>query len=236
MKKGLVVSDLHFFSRRSHGEALFKGLGPQLEKVDLLVLNGDTFDFRWSTLASEAHSLAAAREWLEDWVGRFQGRRIHFVLGNHDCLTPFRIMIEELAEGSEVLWVHELHLTLGRSLFLHGDCANRCMSRERLAKYRDYWSRDQQRGAWGRAFYDVVDATRAGILFHRCYFPQTATVDRVAGYLDEVLPGWQDDIDDCYFGHTHRPFRDHAKGNVRFHNTGSGTRGMGFLPLEFTVE
>lgn len=38
---------------------------------------------------------------------------------------------------------------------------------------------------------------------------------------------------DCYFGHTHIPFRGHHHEGVEFHNTGSAIRGMGFQPLEF---
>jgi predicted phosphodiesterase len=235
VRKGLVVSDLHLFSPRAHGEELLAGLQDSLERVDLLVLNGDTFDFRWSTLPSESASLEAARLWLERWVERFEGRELHYVVGNHDCLAPFRADLEVLAEGSPALKVHDSHVQLGSSLFLHGDCANRCMNPERLAGYRDVWSRDRQRGVWGRRFYRVVDATGAGLVFHRCYFPRVATVSRVAGYLDEALPGWRDETRDCYFGHTHVPFRDHEDGGVRFHNTGSATRGMGFQPLEFEV-
>ncbi len=236
MRKGLVVSDLHLFSARSSAEKLLHDLSPVLRRVDLLVLNGDTFDFRWSTLASEQETLAEARRWLERWLGLFAGREIHYVIGNHDCLTGFCTMLEEIAAESAVLKVYPRQLVLGSSLFLHGDCANRCMSVERLEAYREQWSRDRQRGAIGRHFYRVVDASGAGLLFHRSYFPQAATVGRVSSYLDQARPQWREGIRDCYFGHTHMPFRDHEAGGVRFHNTGSAIRRMGFQPLEFVIE
>lgn len=210
-------------------------LSPVLQRVDLLVLNGDTFDFRWSTLASERDTLAEARRRLEQWVALFEGREIHYVIGNHDCLLGHCEILEEMASGSSILKVHERELVLGDALFLHGDCANRGMSPDRLDAYREYWSTDKQRGALGRGFYRVVDATGAGLAFHRAYFPQAATVDRVAGYLDQALQQWREGVRDCYFGHTHMPFRNHEAGGVSFHNTGSGTRGMGFNPLEFQV-
>jgi UDP-2,3-diacylglucosamine hydrolase len=235
LRKGVVVSDLHFFSARSAGEKLLADLGPVLRRVDLLVLNGDTFDFRWSTLASEHETLAAARRWLERWLGLFAGREIHYVIGNHDCLGSFCEVLEEIAAESAVLKIHPRQLVLGSSLFLHGDCANRGMSPARLEAYREQWSRDQQRGAMGRQFYRVVDASGAGLMFHRAYFPQRATVERVSGYLDQATPPWREGIRDCYFGHTHMPFRDHEEGGIRFHNTGSAIRRMGFQPLEFTA-
>nr|WP_035601611.1 metallophosphoesterase [Haloferula sp. BvORR071] len=235
LKKGLVVSDLHLFSARSSGEKLLEDLSPILRRVDLLVLNGDTFDFRWSTLASEHETLVAARWHLERWLKLFEGREIHYVIGNHDCLVGHCAILAEMAAASETLKVHEREFVLGDSLFLHGDCANRGMSPARLDAYREAWSRDRQRGAVGRGFYRVVDATGAGLMFHRVYFPQAATVARVSGYLDQALPQWREGIRNCYFGHTHMPFRDHEVGGVRFHNTGSGTRGMGFNPLEFEI-
>jgi hypothetical protein len=61
-------------------------------------------------------------------------------------------------------------------------------------------------------------------------------VARIAHYLEEALPEWRGKVGDCYFGHTHLPFRDHEHEGVRFHNTGSGICGMGFEPLEFEFE
>ena len=50
--RGMAVSDLHLFAYRSAGEEYFNSLRPQLNATDILVLNGDIFDFRWSTLPS----------------------------------------------------------------------------------------------------------------------------------------------------------------------------------------
>lgn len=234
LKQGLVISDLHLFSRRSVGEQLLEEMCRECREIDLLVLNGDTFDFRWSCHSSEEASLKAASDWLGRCSEIFPGKEIHFILGNHDCLRPFRDEVERLSRSIATLHFHEHHLQLGRLLFLHGDCANRGMSKAKLDAYREFWSKDRQRGEAGRKFYDVVDATGAGKLFHRLYFPQAATVKRVATYLDEVFPDWRSQYDDCYFGHTHMPFRDHEHEGVRFHNSGSAVRGMGFQPLNFT--
>lgn len=234
--RGLVISDLHLLAKRSAGESLLEELGPQLERCELLVLNGDTFDFRWSTLRGETASIAAAVEWVEEQLARMQGREVHFVYGNHDCLGAFREKLEPLALERANLHVHEFYLHLGDQLFLHGDCANRKMDVAAMTAFRAGWENDKPRGKFSAAMYDAVDKTGLCWQFHRRYFPQGITVNRVAHYLDAVLPEWQGKVSDCYFGHTHLPFRDHEHDGVRFHNTGSGICGMGFQPLEFEFE
>lgn len=123
MKSGLVLSDLHLFSPRSEGFERMAALWDEVTRAEMLVLNGDIFDFRWTCLPDEAATLTAALDWLHKLFDDFEGSAIHYVLG----------------------------------------------------------------------------------------------------------------IDHCYFGHTHCPFSDHSHQGVRFHNTGSGIRGMGFLPMGFEV-
>jgi UDP-2,3-diacylglucosamine pyrophosphatase LpxH len=55
LRRALVVSDLHLFANRSAGDALFEKWFHDVRSSDVstLVLNGDTFDFRWSGLESE---------------------------------------------------------------------------------------------------------------------------------------------------------------------------------------
>lgn len=235
-KRGLVISDLHLLAKRSVGETLFNDIEQLLEQCELLVLNGDTFDFRWSTLREEQASIAAAIHWVEELLVRLEGREVHFVYGNHDCLGAFREKLEPLAMVRSNLWVHEHFMQLGDQLFLHGDCANRRMDVAAMAAFRASWANDKPRGKFSATMYDVVDKTGLCWQFHRRYFPQAITVARVAHYLDAALPGWRQEVADCYFGHTHLPFRDHEHEGVLFHNTGSGICGMGFEPLEFQYE
>ena len=111
--RGLVVSDLHLLAKRSVGEALLGEIEPLLERCEVLVLNGDTFDFRWSTMENEAASIAAAIAWVEEWAFRFEGREMHFIEGNHDCLGEFRERLDSLAESLPQVQVHEQYLCLG---------------------------------------------------------------------------------------------------------------------------
>ena len=210
------------------------GAMEQVTHVDVLVLNGDIFDFRWSILPNQAATIAAALDWIDSLIDAFKGESIHYVLGNHDCLEAFSSRLGDLSHKRPLFACHELRLILNRNLFLHGDCANRMMNEAALKKYRRSWSSHRQRGKFGRALYQVADATGLSRRFHERHFPEEATVSRVIHHLGHVLPAWREEIDHCYFGHTHRPFANHLRDGVRFHNTGSGIRGMGFHPLAFT--
>jgi UDP-2,3-diacylglucosamine hydrolase len=60
MPRGLVISDLHLFSPRSKAVELLVGIQEKLASADVLVLNGDIFDFRWSTLPDTQATIVAA--------------------------------------------------------------------------------------------------------------------------------------------------------------------------------
>jgi predicted phosphodiesterase len=227
--RGLVISDLHLQAKRSAGESLLRAIQGTLDRCDTLILNGDTFDFRWSTLGGETESIDTAIGWME----AMDGRTLHFIHGNHDCLYGFRERLLSLTQKWPNLHLHEDTLRLGTRIFLHGDCANRKMDPAALKAMRKAWAEDKPRGPFQAKLYDLADQSGISLAFHRGYFPQAIVVSRVAHYLDAAQPGWSEFASECYFGHTHLPFRNHRNGDVHFHNTGSGIRGMGFQPLEF---
>lgn len=233
MQRGLVLSDLHLFSPRSIASELLEEHMERLLKADVLVLNGDIFDFRWSTLRDHPATISAAIDWLSCLLDGFQGAAVHYLLGNHDCLAAFHKHLDERFADHPKIHIHEHRLLLRRNLFLHGDCANHRMDGKKLAGYRLAWSDHGRKGATGRLLYRIADAGGFTRRFHDAHFPRQATVERVAHHLNDVMPSWRSDIDHCFFGHTHRPFVKHRHEGVDFHNTGSGIRGMGFLPLDF---
>lgn len=235
MKRGLVISDLHLFAHRSEGEGLLSGIEEMMEAADIVVLNGDIFDFAWSRYRSEEESLGAAQEILQGWVEKFRGEEISYVTGNHDCLSSFCVVLDELTEKAGRFRWYRHWCRWGRSLFLHGDCANRRMDEAALVRQREKWSENHTRTKVHSALYGVVDGLGLSKGFHRWYFPREKTISRVVYHLDATIPNWREVIDDCYFGHTHRPFVDCEVDGVRFHNTGSGIRGMGFRPIRFEV-
>ena len=73
--RGVVVSDLHLFARRSRGSELLDSLAGQLAEADLLVLNGDTFDFRWIAPRDREQAFAAAVEKLHALLHRIRSAK-----------------------------------------------------------------------------------------------------------------------------------------------------------------
>lgn len=235
-QQGLVVSDFHLFSRRSEGEELSDELDRRLEDCNALVLNGDTFDFRWSRFPHEETTIHAALDWLTQLMERNPEITLYYILGNHDCLTNFRADLDKLAQTRPQLLWREHRLQLSGNLFLHGDCANWKMNEAALARFRDSWSEDRPKGELHKKLYDLVDALGVCKFVHEKCFPAPVAVRRVAHHLDHVMEDWREQIDHCFFGHTHFPFTDHDFDGVRFHNTGSAIRGLGFQPLNFVYE
>ncbi len=233
--QGLVVSDLHFFAKRSHGISCLESLDTALSSAPVLVLNGDTFDFRWSTLANDTETEAEALGWLRRLLVAYPQTEVHFVLGNHDCLPGFVESLKRLAKDHGRFHWHEYCLQIGTSLFLHGDCSQRVMDATGLDRYRQSWRRPSRRGRVATTAYRCSDRMGLTRLVHRWHFPREQTVARVCHYLDDCHPGWRSQILDCYFGHTHLPFAAYTWNGIRFHNTGSGIRGMRFNPLRFDL-
>ncbi|MEW6156210.1 MAG: metallophosphoesterase [Verrucomicrobiota bacterium] len=232
---GMVLSDLHLFARRSRAADCLESVRADMACADVIVLNGDTFDFRWSTLPDRRTTIAASRDWLRAFVHNLPRCQLHFVLGNHDCLTDFRMELQSLVEELPRLHWHEHWLRLGPALFLHGDCAQRWMDAHELRRYRAVWEKDGQRGRIFSQAYLAADRLGLTRLVHRRQFPQAQTVQRVAHYLDAAWPEWRGSVRDCYFGHTHLAFSGCEHQGVAFHNSGSAIRGLTFRPIRFDI-
>jgi len=233
--RGVVVSDLHLFARRSRGPDCVNSLRAELASATVLVLNGDIFDFRWSTLRDRETTVAAALAWLRDLLEACPRCQIHYVLGNHDCLTLFREKLAARASTLPRLQWYEHDLRLGAALFLHGDCADETMDPPGLRRYRECWENDRPRGTLPAAAYAAADRLGITLFALKQRFPQRQTVERIVHYLDRAWPDWRDSVRDCYFGHTHLPFSDYRHEGVAFHNTGSAIRGRDFNPIVFEM-
>jgi UDP-2,3-diacylglucosamine hydrolase len=232
-RTGIVLSDLHLFARRSRGAARFASLRRQLASADLLVLNGDIFDFRWSTLGRQQQTLPAAMAWLCRLASEFPRCQIHFIVGNHDCTRPFLDQLSRLSATLPAFHWHEYWLQLGPRLFIHGDCAHRRMDHRGLSRYRRMWERDWCCGRALAAAYVCVDHLGVTRRVHQIHFPRRKTVARLAYFLDRATPDWRRQTRDCYFGHTHLPFSNYEYDGVRFHNTGSAIHNLDFNPIIF---
>ncbi len=229
-KKGIVISDLHLLSARSEGESRFeREIRPRLNEIDTLVLNGDTFDFRWACRPLN-ETVPEAITWIQNLRCDFPDLEICYLLGNHDCLSHF---VNEL-RSLERISIHAHILQLGRNLFLHGDAANYRMGLKQFQKFRDAWETDQPKSKRDARLYDLTDKVGLSYLTHALWFAGNTAVRRISWHLDRVSSAWREDADNCFFGHTHMPIKNRLYRGIRFYNTGSGIRGMEFAPATFS--
>lgn len=227
-----VVSDLHLFSRRSDYTLHEKGIFEAASKADVFVLNGDTFDFRWTTLPSTELTVAAAIRWLRCLTERFPHCHFHFILGNHDNVKMFIDALKRLdVERSNLTW-HPYYLRLGDKVFLHGDVSDRKMSHKTLIKRRSRWlDDDRPRHPIMHDLYDMALRINLHRAAHLMRFPPRRVARRVKAYLEEVGHGPDDGIRHVYFGHTHAAMSNFHYRDLVFHNTGSPMRGLEFNML-----
>jgi len=230
MKSVCVVSDLHMFCRRSQWETHLDDLYEAAGDVDLFVFNGDTVDFKWSSLPTVGETVGAATNFFHAFATRNSGCRIHVNLGNHDHVQPFMQALDQLAQDLDNFTWHPYYLRVGDSFFLHGDVANRRMSHRQLERYRNRWDRhgNRRQGPLKNRVYDAAFRARAHIAVSRLAFPPKRTVRRVAAYLEDIGHCSNQGVKHVYFGHTHVPVSAYQYGGFVFHNGGAPMEGMGF--------
>lgn len=231
-----AVSDLHLFCRRSLAFHHMSAVYSALDEAAILVLNGDIFDFRWSTFSTVDETAREAIRWLESLVSRYPDRHFHYVLGNHDNVRVFTRALEEFADDTHNLDWHPYHLRLGNAVFFHGDVANRRMDAEALRRYRMGWRHDERRGALFNRLYDMAFALNAHRAISRLAFPPEVVVERLTHYLENIGAGPGSGTDEVYFGHTHVPMHGYEYRGMRFHNSGAPMPGMRFNVLRTEVK
>ncbi len=233
--KGVVLSDLHMYSMRSRADEVMDRVHDAILDADHLVLNGDTFDFRWSTLPSIEHSTKAALAWLEELGRRHEHCDIQVVLGNHDYHGAFIEGLGPLTKRVPNIGWHEYQFQIGDHLFLHGDCADYRMGANELMKNRQAWYGDRKtKPIWMGHAYSMLDRIGVSAALPRVLSQPHMVVDRIVHYMEDAAPGTLADVNHVYFGHTHLPFVDYEHQGILFHNTGSAVGDMEFNMLDFT--
>lgn len=231
---GYVVSDLHIFSCVSLYRRLLPSFYDAVAAHAVVVLNGDTFDFKRSHYSSSRETSQHAITWVEDLCIRFPSTQVHYLLGNHDCHAIF---VEELLKAQmrhSNLTVTEDVLILNDSLFIHGDVVDLPENSFDLAARRSFYAHIEP-SLLSKTLAEIVTRTRLNRL-DQLRHSQSELVQRLLGYLRsthrEALPT----IKRIYFGHTHIPFLDFEQDGVLFYNTGSMLRGSRWMPAEFNLE
>lgn len=230
-----VVSDLHWFSRRSTAPQHMPAIVDAVRKADVFVLNGDIFDFRWTTLSCIEDTVDEALRWLKGLMSHNPRCRYHYVLGNHDGVRLFIDTLRGFARGKPNLDWHAWYLRLGDAAFLHGDVARRNMGMHALKKRRVRWLYDTKKGRMRNWLYDVAFASGVVNRVYRLAYPTETVVPRLVHYLEDVGEGPDAGTRSVYFGHTHVPVAGYEYRGVRFHNGGAAMPGTAFRILNTEV-
>ncbi|MCP4640800.1 MAG: hypothetical protein GY851_10220 [bacterium] len=231
-----VVSDLHLFCRRSRVPDHMDALHDAVAASDLCVLNGDIFDFRWTTLDTIEETVDESIRWLDAFISRHAHAEMHYVLGNHDNVSAFTTALDRFATERPALTWHPYYVRLGDAVFLHGDVANWKMDADGLAAYRRGWHDDAKKGKLVNTIYDMAFTLGVHRFVHWLAFPRKAVADRILHYLESVNEGPDTGLNHVYFGHTHLALADHAHGGLLFHNCGAPMPGLKFTIFQTTID
>jgi UDP-2,3-diacylglucosamine hydrolase len=231
MRRGYVTSDLHLFAQRSSAHHYADTLHAAAAAGDFMVLNGDLFDFRWSSYETLNESIEAAAGWLLALARAHKRCRFFFVMGNHDGLAPFADRLDALASHLGNFDWSPTHVQLGERLFLHGDLALGGPLQSPFSRVLE--SGEAPRGKSANAAYAVAVNLRLHIGAQYVAPPKMAA-RRIYRSIERHRPNVLDEVTDIYFGHVHTPLTDYRYRGMAFHNTGAAIRGLSceVLPVE----
>ncbi len=235
MKSAYVVSDLHMFCKRSQWEQHVLKIYDAAEKADLFVFNGDSVDFKWTSLASIPETIEQAITFFDDICKRYPNCQFHVNLGNHDFIAGFIHALEDLAKHTSNFSWHPYYLRVGSTLFLHGDVANRKMSHRQLQRYRASWCHHKKQGAFKNKLWDAAFRAGAHLAISRLAFPPKRTIKRVSSYLYDIGHTRDHGVRSVYFGHTHVPVDGRYYEGVTYHNGGAPMPGINFALLRADI-
>lgn len=203
--------------------------------ADLFVLNGDIFDFRWTTFDTIEETVPEALQWLHDFVSKFPKCRFHYILGNHDSVDAFTEELDTFVTETPNLDCHPHYLRLGNALFLHGDVAASDDGAAGFLRYRARWFHDEKKGALPNRLHDALFRVRIHKVAYHSAFPVRRVVARLLRYLDDIEAEVGDGVEEIYFGHTHLAMSGYEHRGIRFYNCGVPYSGLKFQILETEI-
>lgn len=228
VKKGFVISDLHLCTSRTNGlvEAQIEDLA---RYSDFCILNGDIFDFKWSTNSTIEEGVDGAISWIIKLCEKHPDCRFYYILGNHDCLLDFVLKLDSIQ--CDNFSYHRTHLFLNDILFLHGDLP----LNDDNPFYRLLVEEQKKKGGFLNLLYDTVINLRIHKVVHGMITPNYC-VKKIISAIRKHNPEVLNDIKHVYFGHTHTPFSNFLYKGIYFHNTGSAIKHLKTNPLEVSYE
>lgn len=231
---GCVISDLHYLSNRAAFDRYKSAIREQLAGAEVVVLNGDIFDFRWRGKRSLEQSLDEAELLLREIVSWSPASRVCFVVGNHDSHPQFLHRLEKLSQSCERFEWEFVELIIDSNLFIHGDILH-VQSRNELEKYRAEFHDERVIYAQLALPYKYIHHLRVPRLILKSH-----SINRHVAHLDGLLQsgviGNSRRITDVFFGHTHKAFADFEYNQRRYHNTGGVLIGIPWCVHRFRID
>ena len=220
------------FARRSLAEQYEEEIHLAASRAHTLVLGGDIFDFKWSTLGSVHDTVGASLEWLHRLITPHPACRFEFILGNHDATPVFVEQLDTFAgQHSHFHW-HRYYLRRESCLFLHGDIADGETNHDRLEDRRGRCGRDTPQHPTTHLLYEFAVRAHLHRLAGSVAHPEKRVLRHLLEYSNHIGHGPEDGIQHVYFGHIHRVLDGIKYGGLTFHNGGAAIRGIQFRIVE----
>jgi UDP-2,3-diacylglucosamine hydrolase len=234
MGTGATISDLHLFSHHSRPGRYLHQFEAAAKEVDVFVLNGDIFDFKWSEHGVFSRSVTAAEQFIETLLDEFPQCQFRIVLGNHDAVPDYMEALEELEERHKNLYWHEFGCIVEDRVFIHGDAIHAGCTNEAIRRFRSKLRRPANGHALQRMAHTAVHRSHVPWMAFRMV-PKRILASRLLAYLDheDWLNG--NAIQHVHFGHTHQDFEDFNYRGFTFHNSGSATHGARMRVVKFPL-
>jgi len=231
VKSLCFVSDLHLFSDRCNWNEHQHTVQQVIEASDLVIWGGDLFDFRWSRLGSEKHSIRESFGWLERWLRLFPSKTYLYLDGNHDAHLPFRRELQRWGDDQKNFHCGYDCLRIGNTLFTHGDVIE---GRGNLQSFRDYrarWENRSTASSLASRAYDLAVAVRAHQAAALAVNRRRSTCLRLLHWMNQQPSEQVAGIQRIVFGHTHRRIDAYEVAGIRFYNGGAAIRHVPFCPV-----
>jgi UDP-2,3-diacylglucosamine hydrolase len=231
MKTGYVISDLHLFSRRSCADKYMPDIYRLVENAELLVLNGDIVDFRWSVFSSVDATIQKTLQWLHDLCSHAPQCMVFYIMGNHDGTKRFSESLEQFRRDHHNFKWSASHLHIDDKLFFHGDGALFRNSSQLFKRHLKH-----ERIITNRIPH-VVYSMMIALRLHNI---QTSTNSRRrnAKLIENDLKKYSSDmlrsVSTVYYGHTHAASSDFTYNGITYFNSGCAIRHLRFMPHRFS--
>lgn len=224
-KKCLVLSDLHLLTLRTKGHKYFDKIINRASECELVILNGDIFDFKWSLAGSIEDSIDIAIKWLQDLCNKLSNKEVLYILGNHDRIEPFKERLDDLKKERKLFNWHSSFMLINKSLFIHGDIPIYSKGVNLSNESIDNVSV----GNWPKAKFLSIPyefMIRVGFIYlYRILKSKDKSVKHIYSAIKNSI---SEEICDVYSGHSHIPYEGYIYKKICFHNTGAAIKGFKF--------